>query len=241
MQSLEDIQNLSKIVIFESSKAEKHLQSKHKDYLVVKSESDVIDLILDDNFVTLYFHLDDKPFNFKEKYENIEIVDKKILKSGVAHISFDTIITNPPDWELALREFYNSNEAFKFYCDYYYDFEGYNYIDSLLSGGRHINSYNYLNDFVDWCNGSKYTQHYQGYRKNVQVWYKSAIEIQSYIDKFDISVKDAFCMRYLLNLKPASGVDSVKLLKVYNLVIATDIDIYHIRDFKKDLRRHKLI
>lgn len=235
--NLQSIENLSKIVVFKSSRAEKHLQSRNKDYIVVKNESGITDLILSDHFVTLYFHLDDKPFNFKEKNENIKLVDKKLLKSGVAYVSFDTIITNPPDWELALREFYNSNEAFKFYCDYYYGFEGYNYIDSLLFSGRYIGTYNYLNDFVDWCNGNEYTQRYQGYRKNVQVWYKSAIEIQSYVNKFNISVEDAFCMRYLLNLNPVSGVDTDKLLKVYNLVTTTDIDYYHLKDYKKKLKR----
>lgn len=86
----------------------------------------------------------------------------------------------PTGYDLRMKDLYNSNSAFKFYCDYY--------------KGCRYSRFMFLGDFVDWANGGDfiYHCHTKAYYKRCDGWIASAKDIESYTDALEISVEDAF-------------------------------------------------
>lgn len=88
----------------------------------------------------------------------------------------------PDRYTLYLKDLYNKDEAFRYYCDYYKTCK--------------ITRFMFLEDIVDFANGGEYKKHYGAYRKRCEGWVKSANDIRSYMLLLNIDVDTAFSLWY---------------------------------------------
>lgn len=233
---MEPIKQVKHNIILPNSGAEKHLKSRHMEYIVVPDFISIVDRVKAGELITIYSYIEDSNDIGAEPTPNksisVYMFDFKKLKSGVVHFSIDKAVTQPTDWELIYKDLYNSNEAFKYYCDYYRGLSG----SSIFS--NRLSTFDDLEKFIAWCEGAEYKTRSAGYRKRLDKWYENSVNIQSYMEVLSIPIEYAFCCWHVFDYKNVSGVDTSRVMDFLQSFIDSGESIYHIRDYKRSLKRH---
>ena len=233
---MEPVKQIKHNIILPNSGAEKHLKSRHMEYIIVPDFISIVDRVQAGEFITVYRCIGDSNDIGVEPTPNEDVAiymfDFKRLKSGVVHFSYDKAATQPTDWELIYKDLYYSSEVFKYYCDYYRGLSGSSIFSNKLS------TFDDLEKFIAWCEGAEYETRGAGYRRRLDRWYENSVNIQSYIEVLDIPIEYAFCCWYVFDYRNVSGVDTSKVMDFLQSFIASGESIYHIKDYKRSLKRY---